>query len=289
MRFENNFKKNLFVDITVSDGVQLRNIKDDNGNTMTTTFIPASGEGENANPGSTISFNAMKKLEENELTPASKTFTISTEATYRAKGGVKTTGSTTGAEYVKFVDDKDNPLTVYIEGDFAFAFTGTYKGDLNFDNVTFERNGETQTGNFTLEGATTTFSDVTFTVKNGRIAVRGDVELLKDERGGIFTLKGNDIEFMAGDFTMACINENSSIVVAGGTAKPTTKPAKSETTSLGVAASVSVIDHDSSAYVSENVDVGLYSAAPSNKDLYYMIKALQSSSTPGDTPIIVGP
>ena len=79
----------------------------------------------------------------------------------------------------------------------------------------------------------------------------------------------------------------------GGELVPHSENYNQETTYVlprtAVAFGLSLYVYTSSAYVSENVDVGLYSAAPSNKDLYYMIKALQSSSTPGDTPIIVGP
>ena len=57
-----------------------------------------------------------------------------------------------------------------------------------------------------------------------------------------------------------------------------------------VAFGLSLIVYASASYVSENVFVGLYSAAPSNKDLYTMITNLQNSSnnSGGTTPIIVG-
>ena len=54
-----------------------------------------------------------------------------------------------------------------------------------------------------------------------------------------------------------------------------------------VAFGLSLYVYSSSSYVSDNVTVGLYSAAPSNIDLYNMIKALKSSSGGSSGGIII--
>ncbi|MBQ3282228.1 MAG: hypothetical protein IJH42_00030, partial [Atopobiaceae bacterium] len=137
------------VDVTPNSGLAVRDMKDKSGNGVKVTFNPASGTGENATPASSISLTSST-AKPTYILPNGATFTISDNATFSAHGGRMSTGSTTGAPYIKFENDPDShfkPLTVYIEGTFTFQLTGTFKGDIDFADVTFERRGESQTGN----------------------------------------------------------------------------------------------------------------------------------------------
>lgn len=248
--------------VTGADGaakeVPLANVtmtgqKDSLGNAVTTAFNGGTTAGDGATTGASEMILVGGTIRDTRFELATKSFTIYDAPTYRVVGGKKSTGASTGANYVSYAPaDDDDEMTIYIDGTFTMGFSGTYKGDFEFNNVTFTRKGERQTGSFALSGATTVFNGATLTVTNGRIVVSGaGVRLVNDN--GKLTVEGGTVTLLLGN--LAIDAANGTITITGGTIGSVSKPAKTQSTSLGAALSVVVIDHDSTAHVSEQSTV----------------------------------
>ena len=249
-----NIDKDLMVDVTAganfdSGKFEMTETKDTAGNDVKTTFLAATtGEGGEAEAGSTITLtgNLINLSSEDPIT-------IIEAATYHVMNGVKSTGAN-GQDFESYQSAEGKKMSVYIDGTFSFRFNGSYIGALAFDNVKFERKGEFQTGSFVLKNAETNFQKVLFNVKNGRILVDGD-DVKLERNGDKVIVTGGKITIVLGELSLSCDGEGSKISIRRGQIEQVSRPAKQETTALGAALSVVVIDHDSKAYVSDRSTV----------------------------------